>query len=350
MSPTLRRILAAAVGLIVAVLAGLGVANLVTDEDQPAAPAPRAAPPAALNGPGDLERHTDLRDPPDSLPPAVLERGRELDHHTAERQAPEQTPPTLAAPRSTPASGCRTRLNRNNLSSRTSRILIIVAHRTVSANRPGWGDVDGVAAFLDRPATRASAAAIIDGEGHCLITVRATDKAWHAAAFNNVGYGVELIGNPGDPITGPQWDAFARLVAPIMRANGIPARRATIAGAGVAAGGVTDHRALGSAGGGHYDIKTCPACPRWTVDPLLARLHGSVASSSPLTTAERKLVGRRCYHRRELIAGHRRALNLKWARWYKRVIARRIARIPGSSHHRPARRALLERYRTGAAC
>jgi hypothetical protein len=154
--------------------------------------------------------------------------------------------------------GCRTRLNENNYSTRNGAALRLgVLHFSVSDNVPGWADVDGLAGYLDRTATQASATFISDLDGHCLYTVDIRDKAWTQGFFNPWSFSVECVARGTE--TKAWWERHGCLTtmpavfAHVMRIAGIPARPAVTSGCSIVRSGITDHDYLGC-GNSHWDM------------------------------------------------------------------------------------------------
>jgi hypothetical protein len=154
--------------------------------------------------------------------------------------------------------GCLTRSNTTNFSYRNGvRPSLIVLHLTVSPNRPGWDDINGVAIFLNRSATQASSNYIIDNEGHCIYTVGEVYKAWTQANYNSFSACSFEVQNTGNEPTFAGSAGLAKLGLVIRDCAGrwgIPLRRAAVSGGRVLRSGVIDHFHLGAAGGGHTDI------------------------------------------------------------------------------------------------
>lgn len=209
-------------------------------------------------------------------------------------------PPPAAAPHQ---AGCLTRSNTVNFSYRNgTRPALVVLHLTVSPNSAGWGDVNGVWGFLDRSATQASANYIEDSEGHCVLAIAETLKAWAQANYNsatacsieviNTGSEATYVGPPG----GPGERQLARVVHDCADRWGIPLRRAIVSGGRVVRSGVIDHYHLGAAGGGHFDIHQfgSSSCARasssadtWPcVDHLIAA--AKAVGGKPISAAARK--------------------------------------------------------------
>jgi hypothetical protein len=163
-------------------------------------------------------------------------------------------PPPAAAPFQR---GCLTRSNTRNFSYRNgTRPSLVVAHLTVSANRAGWSDVNGVAVFLNAGSTQASANYIIDAENHCAYTVAETLKAWAQANFNSAtACSIEQINTGNESRYGAtRLRQLARVVSDCARRWHIPLRRAKVSGCSVVRAGVIDHYHLGSCGGGHFGV------------------------------------------------------------------------------------------------
>lgn len=179
-------------------------------------------------------------------------------------------PPPAATPRQ---AGCVTRENTHNFSYRNGvRPSLAVPHLTVSRNLPGWADVNGVAIFLNRPATQASANYIIDAEGHCLYTVGETSKAWTQGNFNSASACSFEVVNTGGEATyagTAGLDKLARVLHDCAHRWGIPLRRGEVSGSRVVRSGVVDHFHLGAAGGGHVDIRRFGAGCRLSSAPVV---------------------------------------------------------------------------------
>lgn len=155
--------------------------------------------------------------------------------------------------------GCTTRQNQHNYSYRNGvRPSLVVPHLTVAPNRPGWGDANGIAIYLDRAATQASANYIIDNEGHCLYTVPESLKAWTQANFNSAtacSFEVQNTGNEASYAGSAGLNKLARVTHDCAKRWGIPFRRAQVSGSRVIRSGFIDHLHLLAAGGGHVDIR-----------------------------------------------------------------------------------------------
>jgi hypothetical protein len=159
--------------------------------------------------------------------------------------------------------GCVTRFVSNQSSRGGVAPRLFVLHETVSANRPGWGDVDAIVSLFNRPAFQASAHFVIDHEGHCAYVVPLARKAWHVIGFNSVAVGVEMIDTAtradGSYCGGSAKAAGCAKLASVWRTvharfPGIAARAGGTSGCSVTLPGIVDHRSLGSCGGGHSNI------------------------------------------------------------------------------------------------
>lgn len=151
--------------------------------------------------------------------------------------------------------GCVTKPVRNFSSRAGARPALLVAHYTVSPNRPGWGDVDGIVNYFNNRRAQASSHYVIDFEGHCAYLVRSTAKAWTQGFFNPWSISIEFIATGRERV----WpDAALRKGARVFAAEakrwGIPIRPAVVSGCRVVSAGITDHDALGC-GNNHTDVK-----------------------------------------------------------------------------------------------
>lgn len=147
----------------------------------------------------------------------------------------------------------RTVLSPNFSSRNGARPRLIVVHITVSHNRPGLEDIDGILALFGRQATQASSHIVNDRDGHDARCVRDQDKAWTQAAFNPVALSIEQIEFSATR-TRQEWlsdsrkqlDNTASWVAKWSIDYKIPLTHSTSTG-------VCQHMELGAAGGGHSD-------------------------------------------------------------------------------------------------
>lgn len=286
----------------------------------------------------------------DETPPAVptdeLLAGARAQGRAAQADGlPDLTP--LAAPFQ---AGCSTRLVGNYSARSGVRPRIIVLHYTVSRNRPGRSDVDGITAYFNGRGSSASSHYVVDADGNCNYIVRETSKAWTQAGFNPWAISIEQIayGDEGRYANAAGYAKLGRIVRDAARRWKIPLRRGRVVGCSVIAAGIVDHRQLGRCGGGHNDVSPFAGA----VEKVIATARKGSTANSPLTAVERGLAAKRCFHRgRHLrLKGPARTKDVRWARHYRDRLRRRVVAIPGDKLKRPARRALLGRYASGAAC
>lgn len=157
--------------------------------------------------------------------------------------------------------GCLTRQIPVNYSYRSGvKPSLIVLHFTVSPNTAGWGDVNSIVAFFSRSSTQASSNYVIDNEGHCVLMVSESLKAWAQANYNSAtACSIEVINTGSEstyigPDGGPGQAKLAKVVHDCAHRWNIPLRRGAVSGCSVTRAGVVDHATLGSCGGGHFDI------------------------------------------------------------------------------------------------
>jgi hypothetical protein len=207
-----------------------------------------------------LDGHASSRsEQPAGVSGAQLEAGREQQEQLAQTdQLPIVTPDAAPSQR-----GCVTRLVQNYSSRRGVRPRLFVLHYTVSANRPGWDDVNAIVSLFDRVSFQASSNYVIDSEGHCAYIVRESDKAWTQAAANPVAVSVEVVAMGSEPVyAAPPGMAKIALVAhDAMKRWGIPLQLGAVSGCVVTRPGLVDHRMLGACGGGHHDIAPFKIAP-----------------------------------------------------------------------------------------
>ncbi len=209
---------------------------------------PRAAYDAAK---GAIERNLRSENPP-GVSPAQLDVAREQQEALA---ANDQLP--IVFPDAAPSQrGCTTRLVRNYSSRRGVKPRVFVLHYTVSANRPGWSDVNAIVSLFDRASYQASSNYVIDNEGNCAYIVRETDKAWTQAGANSFSISAEVINTGREPTyagtAGLQ--KIAMVVSDALKRWDIPLQRGLVTGCVVETPGIVDHESLGACGGGHHDI------------------------------------------------------------------------------------------------
>jgi hypothetical protein len=257
--------------LVVTVAAAYGITVTITDEDGPTTititvneredripgtggeaevEVPERAIEAAEKS--DVGNHDDLADetPAVADPEQLREVRDEHDQQVAENPL-ELTAPLAA----TSYPGCRSRFVRNQSSRGGVRPRHIVMHYTVSPNRAGRSDVDGITAYFDRASSNASSHFVVDRDGNCNHIVPTYRKAWTQAAANPIAISFEVI-NTGRESPFMRSRGYARVgytVARLARQYGIPLRR----GGGGCSGskrGVVEHFRYGACGGGHHDI------------------------------------------------------------------------------------------------
>jgi len=164
--------------------------------------------------------------------------------------------PNLAPSAAATFPGCRTRIVSNRSSRRGVAPRLMVAHITVSPNRPGWTDVDGITAYFDRASSQASSHFVVDAEAHCNYIVPINEKSWTQAAANPVAVSWEIIntGREGRLMEPRGYQAVGRQMARVGKLLGIPLRRGKVNGCTVVRSGIVMHRDFGACGGGHVDI------------------------------------------------------------------------------------------------
>ena len=155
--------------------------------------------------------------------------------------------------------GCSTKLISHNFSTRSSSPQMFVLHYTVSPNRAGTADVDGLRNFFDNPASEVSSHYLIDWEGHCLLIVPESLKAWTQGNYNSASISIEFIatGTESQEAWATKGDAGlrkgAKVVADSIRRNHIPYRFVNPSGCDVVPG-ITDHEKL-ECGNDHTDVE-----------------------------------------------------------------------------------------------
>jgi N-acetylmuramoyl-L-alanine amidase len=161
---------------------------------------------------------------------------------------------TLASPHQR---GCHTRIVRNYSSRNGARPALLVAHFTVSPNRPGWSDVNSVVGLFNNTRAQASSNYVTDADGHCALIVPETQKAWTQAFFNPWSISIEEINTGSEPTyAGRKGLAKIGLVfSDAGRRWGIPLRHGRISSkCHIGRAGIVQHAELGACGGGHVDI------------------------------------------------------------------------------------------------
>ena len=155
--------------------------------------------------------------------------------------------------------GCTTKLISNNFSERSTKPSMFVLHYTVSPNSVGTGDVDGIRNFFNNPDVEVSSHYVIDWEGHCLLIVPESKKAWTQGNFNSDSISIEFIATGSEPrATWADKGAAglrkgAKVVAASIKRNGIPFRYVDPVDCTPKAG-ITDHEKL-ECGNNHFDVE-----------------------------------------------------------------------------------------------
>lgn len=273
--------------------------------------------------------------------------------------------------------GCRTIPVRNYSSRGNQRPGIGVAHYWAAPNHPGWGDVLGVVNLFDNARYQASSNYVTDVEGHCAYSVPESARAWTQGNMNGAtACSIEMGGDFNDyGYQGAGLRIAARIFVACFKRWGIPIRIGATNGCNITRTGLVDHDEL-ACGNNHTDIRTAGRCPtsgNACVEQIVAEMRRQAgASPDVLLPVERRVADKRCYHRRELVVGHNKAENLKWARFYRNRILIPYARLleigghvqlvtqidrakgkdhkPWSYRHRGARRMKLLNIRKGVGC
>jgi len=199
-------------------------------------------------------------------------------------RATEAPLPTVGA--SQGFAGCRTRFVANQSSRGGVRPQVQVLHYTVSPNRPGWSDVDAIAALFNTPSFQASANFVIDGEGNCAYLVPIEAKAWTQAGGNPFAVSYEIIATGREPAyLAPAGLARLRLVMrEVARRTGIPLRRGAVAGCTPTRSGIVQHADGGLCWGGHGDIAP------FALQPIVDYVAGTGTAASRATAIRRRIL------------------------------------------------------------
>lgn len=238
-------IFAPVLALLLVLVFGLSLGASTARHDTRYVPAPLAADPGL---PVKAEGHTHAEDDQTrpELPAAKRANEREED------QKPYDTSRVLegASPNTIP---CYTPQNGGPRA--LSDILIGVVHVTVSLNRPGLADGNGLCGFFR--SVKASPNWTVDNEGNSWENVPLTRVPWTQVDFNRRACSIEFVGSTGRPKEGPaQWTDVqlrtgARLMARCFVLAHIPPRQGAVSGSRVIKTGIRTHQQLGLAGGGH---------------------------------------------------------------------------------------------------
>ena len=196
--------------------------------------------------------HTGLVDEtPVGVPPEVIEANVEAQ---IENRATTEALPTAGASGGVP--GCVTSFVRNQSSRRGVRPTVQVLHYTVSPNRPGRSDVNGITAYFNRSSSQASSHFVIDAEGNCNYIVPIEAKAWTQGGGNPYAVSYEIIAT-GRESNYLQSAGYAKLKSVMKWVNGktkIPLRTGKISGCSPTRSGIVQHAHGGTCWGGHHDI------------------------------------------------------------------------------------------------
>jgi len=200
--------------------------------------------------------HTDERDetPPNVAGPVLQNNIEEQQTNRKETEAL----PTAGASGNAP--GCVTAFVRNQSSRRGVRPTVQVLHYTVSPNRPGRSDVNGITAFFNQSNTQASSNFVIDAEGNCNYIVPIEAKAWTQAGGNPWAVSYEIIdtGKEADYLGPAGYKKLASVMRWVSGKTGIPLRSGKISGCAPSRSGIVQHADGGSCWGGHHDIGPFP--------------------------------------------------------------------------------------------
>lgn len=229
-----------------------------------------------------------------------------------------EDPQTLAEPEQR---GCRSGPFVGNKSSRNgARPSMGIAHRTVSHNVPGWGDVNAIVSWFNNSRSQASSTYVIDAEGNCAYIVNEAFKPWTQGFFNPWSISIEFIhyGNTSaEKWTDKQIRKGALVFADASKRWGIPRKLVNPSGCNVVAG-FSDHDRL-ECGNSHTDVgSTFPmkkfvslinyyAWPSCTVRNVKKRLNAALNPARPLVisntfTARAKRFVVRFQNRKGLVA------------------------------------------------
>lgn len=210
---------------------------------------------------------------------ALRENARALDRN---RRATTALPTAGA---SGGAPGCVTSFVRNQSGRRGVRPIVQVWHYTVSANRPGRSDVNGIVAFFNRSSSQASSHFVIDAEGNCAYIVPIEAKAWTQAGGNPwaVSYEIIATGKERAYLAPAGYAKLAKVMRWVSARTGIPMRRGRIGGCAPSRSGIVQHRDGGTCWGGHHDIGPFP---------FATALAQVTKGARPVTRANRMTCGK----------------------------------------------------------
>lgn len=315
-------------GVVAAILAAIALTILLTAGDSPPEGKVRAVITTRVDN-ADADRQADnaMRVPPVAVKAAEASDvgahagsrdetpagASEADLDAAQRQqddlAASDQFPILAPSAAASFPGCRTRIVANRSSRRGVAPRLLVAHITVSPNRPGWSDVDGITAYFNRPSTQASSHFVVDAEGHCNYIVPINEKSWTEAAGNPVSVSWEIIntGREGRLLDAAGYKALGEQMARVGRLLSIPLRKGKVSGCRVARSGIVMHKDFGQCGGGHVDITP------YALEPVIAAAQR--AAGGGITAADRDTCRK--------INAWRNAGRPKGGQWERNTVARK---------------------------
>lgn len=239
---------------------------------------------------GELQADPDvLKDEtPEAIPDAVLEQAEErVDEIVQEENvAPASDPIPVAGAQ---GYSCRKDFQTRGVGAFRSRWVQFVWHFTVSANRPGWGDVYAIRDYL--ASVGLSATFIIDAEGHCLQTAPLNRNPQTQGPFNTSSVSVEIIATGGE--SRAEWLAMPLIKDGILAAltrdhllgAGLPLKFVDPVGCTPKAG-ATDHDAL-ECTNNHWDVGE-----QFPFDVVLRQLKAGPKQPAKayLNKAEKKMV------------------------------------------------------------
>lgn len=211
--------------------------------------------------------HTGLKDEtPKGVPEALIEDNKES---LQQNKKVTKSLPTAGASGGVP--GCRTQFVRNQSSRRGVRPTVQVLHYTVSPNRPGWSDVNGITAFFNRSSSQASSTFVIDAEGHCAYIVPIESKPWTQGGGNpySISYEIIATGRERTYLGTAGYAKLRKVTRWVNQRTGIPLRPGRISGCAPSRSGTVQHADGRSCWGGHHDIGP------FRLASILAKIHGT---------------------------------------------------------------------------
>jgi len=194
--------------------------------------------------------------------------------------------------------GCRTRFVRNSSSRAGVKPRVIVWHQTVSRDRAGRADQDGLTAMANRASSGVSWHLLIGGvDGLCTYTVPMNLKAWTQGNANpfSIGIEVQAFGDEPSYVRAAGRSSLLARTRSVGKRYGIPMRRGLVRNCRVVKSGVVMHRDLGACGGGHVDVASTrwqrnPSggeLAGWTIGPLIADLAGGGVTGTDRATCRK---------------------------------------------------------------